>query len=145
MWLTDDFANGSDRGNLVRRVLHEHRPRWVVHFAAESHVDRSIDDPSPVVTTNLVGTFELLEASRRLVSGLDPAARSRFRFLQVSTDEVYGSLGETGLFHETTAYDPSSPYSATKAGADHLAQAWARTYGLPVLITNCSNNYGPRQ
>jgi dTDP-glucose 4,6-dehydratase len=140
------FVRGdvADRA-LVRRVLQEHRPQWVVHFAAESHVDRSIDDPSPVVTTNLVGTFELLEASRRLVAGLDPAARARFRFLQVSTDEVYGSLGETGLFHETTAYDPSSPYSATKAGADHLAQAWARTYGLPVLITNCSNNYGPRQ
>jgi dTDP-glucose 4,6-dehydratase len=140
------FVRGdvADRA-LVRRVLHEYRPLWVVHFAAESHVDRSIDDPSPVVTTNLVGTFELLEASRRLVRELDPAARDRFRFLQVSTDEVYGSLGETGLFHETTAYDPSSPYSATKAGADHLAQAYARTYGLPVLTTNCSNNYGPYQ
>ncbi len=138
------FVRGdvADRA-LVRRVMQEYRPQWVVHFAAESHVDRSIDDPSPVVTTNLVGTFELLEASRRLVAGLDPAARARFRFLQVSTDEVYGSLGETGLFHETTAYAPNSPYSATKAGADHLAQAWARTYGLPVLITNCSQQLWP--
>jgi len=129
----------------VRRAFREHRPTAVVNFAAESHVDRSIDDPGAFVRTNLTGTYELLEAARGLVSELPPDARAGFRFLHVSTDEVYGSLGEAGLFSETTPYAPNSPYSASKAGADHLVRAWQETYGLPTLITNCSNNYGPYQ
>jgi dTDP-glucose 4,6-dehydratase len=129
----------------VRGAFREHRPTAVVNFAAESHVDRSIDDPGAFVRTNLTGTYELLEAARGLVSELSPEARAGFRFLHVSTDEVYGSLGETGLFSETTPYAPNSPYSASKAGADHLVRAWQETYGLPALITNCSNNYGPYQ
>ncbi|RMH18190.1 MAG: dTDP-glucose 4,6-dehydratase [Acidobacteria bacterium] len=130
----------------VRRLFAEVRPTQVVNFAAESHVDRSIDAPDDFVRTNVHGTFELLEAARALYAELPPAARSGFRFLHVSTDEVYGSLGPAEApFTETTPYDPSSPYSATKAAADHLVQAYGRTYGLPVLITNCSNNYGPFQ
>jgi dTDP-glucose 4,6-dehydratase len=121
------------------------RPDAIMHLAAESHVDRSITGSAPFIETNIIGTWALLEASRVLLTSLAGAARERFRFLHVSTDEVFGSLGATGAFTETTPYDPSSPYSASKASADHLARAWHRTYGLPVVLTNCSNNYGPRQ
>ncbi|WP_322999542.1 dTDP-glucose 4,6-dehydratase [Castellaniella sp.] len=126
------------------RTLARHRPDAVMHLAAESHVDRSIDGPAAFVQTNLVGTYTLLEAVRRYWNGLDANARQAFRFHHISTDEVYGDLaGTTDLFTETTAYAPSSPYSASKAGSDHLVRAWHRTYDLPVLVTNCSNNYGP--
>jgi len=140
------FVEGdiSDR-NCVDTLLRQHRPLWVVNFAAETHVDRSIDDPRPFVNTNIVGTSELLEASRRHWMELDPSSRSAFRFLHISTDEVYGTLGATGLFEETTPYSPNSPYAASKAGSDHLVRAYYETYGLPVVITNCSNNYGPFQ
>lgn len=128
------------------RVFAEHRPNAVLHLAAESHVDRSIDGPADFVQTNLVGTYQLLEAARQHHAGLGADDRDRFRFVHVSTDEVYGDLeGTEDLFREDTAYAPSSPYSATKAGSDHLARAWGRTFGLPVMVTNCSNNYGPRQ
>jgi dTDP-glucose 4,6-dehydratase len=120
-------------------------PDWVMHLAAESHVDRSIDGPGEFVQTNVLGTFTLLQAARAHFDSLAGSQRDAFRFLHVSTDEVYGSLGAEGLFTETTAYDPHSPYSASKAASDHLARAWADTYGLPVLVTNCSNNYGPYQ
>ena len=116
-----------------------------MHLAAESHVDRSIDGPGAFVQTNVIGTFNMLQAARAHFEGLTGEARANFRFLHVSTDEVYGSLGLEGLFSETTPYDPHSPYSASKAASDHLSRAWADTYGLPVLITNCSNNYGPFQ
>ncbi|MGO9109913.1 MAG: dTDP-glucose 4,6-dehydratase [Thermoguttaceae bacterium] len=129
----------------VDKAFVEHRPTAVVHFAAESHVDRSIDNPSQFVVTNVLGTFHMLDAALRFWSKLPEAEKSQFRFLHVSTDEVYGSLGPTGLFTEETPYDPSSPYSASKASADHLARAYHHTYGLPVLVTNCSNNYGPYQ
>ncbi|MEJ2502350.1 MAG: dTDP-glucose 4,6-dehydratase [Gemmatimonadota bacterium] len=129
----------------LRSVFEAHAPDSVLHLAAESHVDRSIDGPGEFIGTNVVGTFVLLEEARRHWQGLDPEARDRFRFLHVSTDEVFGTLGAEGRFHETTPYDPSSPYSASKAGSDHLVRAWNRTYGLPALITNCSNNYGPYQ
>jgi len=119
------------------------RPDRVMHLAAESHVDRSIASASSFVQTNVVGTFTLLDAARRYWEGLAQPAKDAFRFLHVSTDEVYGSLGAEGLFTESTPYDPSSPYSASKAASDHLAKAWARTYGLPVVVSNCSNNYGP--
>ena len=119
------------------------RPTHVMHLAAESHVDRSITGAADFIRTNVVGSFTLLEAARAYWAGLAPEAAASFRFLQVSTDEVYGSLGPEGLFAETTPYDPSSPYSASKAASDHLALAWMRTYGLPVVISNCSNNYGP--
>ncbi|HET8598650.1 MAG TPA: dTDP-glucose 4,6-dehydratase [Castellaniella sp.] len=126
------------------RVFATHRPDAVMHLAAESHVDRSIDGPAAFVQTNLVGTYTLLEAARRYWSGLDAGARAAFRFHHISTDEVYGDLAGTDeCFVETTPYAPSSPYSASKAGSDHLVRAWHRTYGLPVLVTNCSNNYGP--
>ena len=125
---------------LLRRLFAEEPLDAVVNFAAESHVDRSIDGPAEFVHTNILGTFELLEAARHHAAG-----RSDFRFLHVSTDEVYGTLGADGLFSEETPYAPSSPYSASKAGADHLVRAWFHTYGLPALITNCSNNYGPFQ
>lgn len=121
------------------------RPDAIVHLAAESHVDRSISGSAPFIETNIIGTWALLEASRALLASLDAPAKERFRFLHVSTDEVFGSLGATGAFTEATPYDPSSPYSASKASADHLVRAWHRTYGLPVVLTNCSNNYGPRQ
>ncbi|MEM7479703.1 MAG: dTDP-glucose 4,6-dehydratase [Acidobacteriota bacterium] len=127
----------------VRRLLTEHSPQAIVNFAAESHVDRSIDDASAFIRTNIVGAFELLEATRRHLA--DAGDAESFRFLHVSTDEVYGSLGPTGLFHETTAYAPNSPYAASKASADHLVRAYHETHGLPALITNCSNNYGPFQ
>ncbi len=130
---------------VVDAVYREHRPNWVVNFAAESHVDRSIDGPRIFVRTNVLGVFEMLDAARQFYADLAAADRERFRFLQVSTDEVYGSLGATGLFHETTPYAPNSPYAASKAGGDHLVHAYHETFGLPVLITNCSNNYGPYQ
>ena len=129
----------------LRRIFLAEQPSAVLNFAAETHVDRSIDAPGEFVRTNLLGAFELLEASRALLAESSPAARDAFRFLHVSTDEVYGSLGPTGRFLENTAYEPNSPYSATKAGADHLVRAYHRTYGLPTLISNCSNNYGPYQ
>ena len=132
-------------GALVSKLLAEHRPTWLVNFAAESHVDRSIDGPGAFVQTNTVGAFELLDASRRWFADLSDAERRAFRFLHVSTDEVYGTLGPTGTFSETTPYAPNSPYAASKAGADHLVRAYHETYGLPALITNCSNNYGPFQ
>jgi dTDP-glucose 4,6-dehydratase len=129
---------------LVARLLDEHRPRAVVNFAAESHVDRSIHGPGDFIQTNVVGTFHLLEAVRGYWSGLAPADKAAFRFLHVSTDEVYGSLGPGDpAFRETHRYAPNSPYSASKAASDHLVRAWHHTYGLPVLTTNCSNNYGP--
>ena len=130
---------------LVKRLLDEHRPEAVINFAAESHVDRSIDGPGAFVQTNVVGTLILLERTRDYWKALDAPARDAFRFLHVSTDEVYGTLGDTGRFTETTPYAPNSPYSASKAASDHLVRAFHHTYGLPVLTTNCSNNYGPYQ
>jgi dTDP-glucose 4,6-dehydratase len=123
----------------------QYRPDGIIHLAAESHVDRSIHGPGDFIQTNVVGTYTLLEAARAYWSTLAEPARSAFRFHHVSTDEVFGSLGPTGLFDETTAYDPRSPYSSSKASSDHLVRAWQHTYGLPTLITNCSNNYGPYQ
>ncbi len=129
---------------LVERLLAEHQPRAVVNFAAESHVDRSIHGPGDFVQTNIVGTFNLLESVRGYWSGLPDADKAAFRFLHVSTDEVYGSLAKDDpAFAETNRYEPNSPYSASKAASDHLVRAWHHTYGLPVLSTNCSNNYGP--
>lgn len=125
----------------VDAIFDKYEPDAVLHLAAESHVDRSISGADVFVQTNVLGTFNLLEASRRFLAR--PSRRANFRFIHVSTDEVYGSLGDEGLFTETTPYDPSSPYSASKAASDHLAKAWFRTYGLPVIVTNCSNNYGP--
>ncbi|MEW4452452.1 dTDP-glucose 4,6-dehydratase [Bremerella sp. JC817] len=130
---------------LVSQLLIEHQPNVVINFAAESHVDRSIDGPEAFVETNVVGTFRLLEAVRVYWNGLAESQRAAFRFLHVSTDEVYGSLGATGKFTETTPYAPNSPYSASKAASDHFVRAYHHTYGLPVLTTNCSNNYGPFQ
>jgi dTDP-glucose 4,6-dehydratase len=130
---------------LVESLLCEHRPDAVVNFAAESHVDRSIEGPAAFVQTNVVGTLVLLEKTRDYWKSLDAARRDEFRFLHVSTDEVYGTLGETGRFTEETPYAPNSPYSASKAASDHLVRAFHHTYGLPVLTTNCSNNYGPYQ
>jgi dTDP-glucose 4,6-dehydratase len=140
------FVRGdiADR-DAVRRLFAEQRPAAVLNFAAESHVDRSIDDASAFIRTNVGGTFELLEAARRFAAELPAAEREAFRFLHVSTDEVYGSLGPTGLFTEESPYAPNSPYAASKAGADHLVRAFRETYGLPTLLTNCSNNYGPYQ
>jgi dTDP-glucose 4,6-dehydratase len=138
------FAEGDigDR-SLVADLLAEHRPDAVINFAAESHVDRSIDGPGAFIQTNVVGTLGLLEATRDYWKALDGEPREHFRFLHVSTDEVYGSLGDTGKFTETTPYAPNSPYSASKAASDHLVRAFHHTYGVPVLTTNCSNNYGP--
>ncbi|WP_184361010.1 dTDP-glucose 4,6-dehydratase [Xanthomonas euroxanthea] len=130
-------------GALVTRLLQEHQPDAVLNFAAESHVDRSIEGPGAFIQTNVVGTLALLEAVRDYWKALPDARREAFRFLHVSTDEVYGTLGETGKFTETTPYAPNSPYSASKAASDHLVRAFHHTYGLPVLTTNCSNNYGP--
>jgi len=135
-------ADIRDRAEMDR-LFAEFRPEGVMHLAAESHVDRSIASSGDFVETNITGTFVMLEAARAYWSGLPAQEKVAFRFLHVSTDEVYGSLGPEGLFHESTPYDPSSPYSASKAAADHLASAWARTYGLPVIVSNCSNNYGP--
>ena len=138
------FVHGDigDR-ELVAELLAEHRPDAIVNFAAESHVDRSIDGPAAFIQTNVVGTLALLEAARDYWKSLEDGTKDAFRFLHVSTDEVYGSLGETGKFTEETPYAPNSPYSASKAASDHLVRAFHHTYGLPVLTTNCSNNYGP--
>ena len=140
------FVRGdiADR-EAVRRAFAEHRPTAVLNFAAESHVDRSIDGPGAFVRTNVLGAFELLEAARVDLGRRPERERAGFRFIHVSTDEVFGSLGDEGRFREDTPYDPSSPYSASKAAADHLVRAWGRTYGLPAIVTNCSNNYGPYQ
>ncbi|WP_426955055.1 dTDP-glucose 4,6-dehydratase [Muricoccus radiodurans] len=127
----------------MRALFAAFAPDAVMHLAAESHVDRSIASAAPFIQTNVMGTFALLEAARALVAGYDAARRAAFRFLHVSTDEVFGSLGPTGAFTEATPYDPRSPYSASKAGSDHLARAWHETYGLNTIVTNCSNNYGP--
>jgi dTDP-glucose 4,6-dehydratase len=135
-------ANVCDR-EAMERAVSSFRPDRIMHLAAESHVDRSITGAADFIQTNVIGTFTLLEAARGYWASLDGATREQFRFLHVSTDEVYGSLGDEGLFHEDTPYDPSSPYSASKASSDHLAKAWNRTYGLPVVVSNCSNNYGP--
>lgn len=129
----------------MRQVLEAHRPQVLMHLAAESHVDRSIDGPGEFIQTNLVGTYTLLQAALGYYEGLPEAEREAFRFHHISTDEVYGTLGPEGLFREDTAYAPNSPYSASKAGSDHLVRAWHHTYGLPVIVTNCSNNYGPWQ
>ena len=127
------------------RIFAAHQPDAVLHLAAESHVDRSIDTPSTFIDTNIVGTFTLLQAARRYLDGLSPTRRDAFRFHHVSTDEVYGTLGADGAFHEETPYAPNSPYSASKAASDHLVRAWHHTFGLPMVLTNCSNNYGPYQ
>lgn len=140
------FVQGDIRDReQVLRLIEEHQPQCLINFAAESHVDRSIDSPGEFIMTNVVGTFELLEAFRGYWSAKSAREKESFRFLHVSTDEVYGSLGDEGRFTETTPYAPNSPYSASKAGADHLVRAYYHTYGLPVLTTNCSNNYGPFQ
>ena len=139
--VVEDIADAEAMNDVFERF----EPRAVMHLAAESHVDRSIDGPAAFIETNILGTYTLLEAARHHWRERDGEDTDTFRFLHVSTDEVYGELGDEGAFHETTPYDPSSPYSASKASADHLARAWHRTYGLPVLVTNCSNNYGPYQ
>lgn len=149
-----DSVSGSDRYQFsltdicdraaLDRVLSEYKPNIIMHLAAESHVDRSIDGPADFIETNIVGTYQLLEAAKQYYFSLDQKTQSSFRFHHISTDEVYGDLdGTEDLFTETTAYEPSSPYSASKASSDHLVRAWHRTYGLPVVLTNCSNNYGP--
>jgi dTDP-glucose 4,6-dehydratase len=129
----------------MESAFRQHRPDAIMHLAAESHVDRSIDGPAPFIDTNIRGTYVLLETARRYWRELEEPKRARFRFHNVSTDEVYGSLGPEGLFEEESPYQPNSPYSASKAAADHLARAWHHTYGLPVIVSNCSNNYGPCQ
>jgi dTDP-glucose 4,6-dehydratase len=134
-----DICNGAELGRLFDRF----RPAYVMNLAAESHVDRSIDAPAEFIQTNIVGTFTLLQEALRYWRALDSVGRQAFRFLHISTDEVYGSLGPEGAFTEAAAYAPNSPYSASKASSDHLVRAWHETYGLPTLITNCSNNYGP--
>ena len=128
--------------NLIDKLFLKYKFDVVVHFAAESHVDRSIDGPMNFIQTNIIGTLVMLESARKFIQDLKI---KNFRFIHISTDEVYGSLGKTGKFTEDTSYDPSSPYSASKASSDHIVRAWNRTYGLPILITNCSNNYGPYQ
>lgn len=137
-------ADLCDRAALGH-IFERHRPDAVIHLAAESHVDRSIDGPQAFIMSNVVGTFNLLEACRAHLAGLTESARAAFRLVHVSTDEVYGSLGEEGHFNEQSRYDPRSPYSASKAASDHLAAAWRHTFGVPTLITNCGNNYGPYQ
>ncbi len=129
----------------IEALFREFQPDIVMHLAAESHVDRSITGPADFIQTNIVGTYVMLEAARKYWSGLDEADKGRYRFHHISTDEVYGSLGDEGLFTEESIYDPSSPYSSSKASSDHLVRAWERTYGLPAIVTNCSNNYGPYQ
>ena len=130
---------------IVHSILKKYNPDVVVNFAAESHVDRSIDQPAEFIKTNVLGTFNLLHESNNWMKNLNELKRSNFRFIHISTDEVYGSLGKKGKFSENTRYDPSSPYSASKASSDHLARSWYKTYNFPVIITNCSNNYGPYQ
>jgi dTDP-glucose 4,6-dehydratase len=137
-------ADINDVGRM-RAILGDAKPDAVMHLAAESHVDRSIQGPGAFIRTNVLGTQVLLEAVRHVYEGYDLDKRTRFRFVHISTDEVFGSLGEEGFFNEQTRYDPRSPYSASKAASDHLVRAWGHTYGLPTLIANCSNNYGPRQ
>lgn len=139
--IVEDIRNAA----AMTAIIAQERPDHVFHLAAETHVDRSISGPADFLETNVTGTFNLLQAARAYWSGLSGAERAAFRFVHVSTDEVYGSLGTDGQFNEATAYDPSSPYSASKAASDHFAKAWHRTYGLPVIISNCSNNYGPYQ
>src|SRR5579864_9488814 len=139
-----EVADVADR-TAVERVFRKHEPEAVMHLAAETHVDRSIDRPDDFIHTNLAGTFTLLEAARGYWDGLKGGARKKFRLHHISTDEVFGSLGPEGRFTEETAYRPNSPYAASKTGADHLVRAWHKTYGLPVVTTNCSNNYGPWQ
>lgn len=129
--------------DLLSKVFHEFKPDKIMHLAAESHVDRSITGPSEFITTNIIGTYSMLEEALKYYQGLDEIKKKTFLFHHISTDEVYGELGETGLFTEETPYDPSSPYSASKASSDHLVRAWGRTFKLPVIVTNCSNNYGP--
>lgn len=150
----DDLAENQEyrflRGDIcdagdMTAAFEEFKPQWVMHLAAESHVDRSIDGPGEFIRTNVMGTFNMLQAARAFFEKLSEEEKSIFRFHHISTDEVYGSLGETGMFEETTSYDPHSPYSASKASSDHLVRAWRDTYGLPTLVTNCSNNYGPYQ
>ena len=136
-----DIANETE----MSKVVELYRPRWIVNFAAESHVDRSIDDPYPFIHTNVTGTLVLLDTVRRFLKQVPAEEQQDFRFLHVSTDEVYGTLGANGLFTEETPYAPNSPYSASKAGADHLVRAYFHTYGVPTIITNCSNNFGPYQ
>jgi dTDP-glucose 4,6-dehydratase len=132
-------------GAAIAAILTRHQPDAIIHLAAESHVDRSIDKPAAFIETNIVGTYTMLEAARAYWQTLESARKAAFRFHHVSTDEVFGSLGETGRFDETTAYHPNSPYAASKASSDHLARAWHHTFGLPVVLTNCTNNYGPWQ
>ena len=134
-----DICNGP----ALRQLFDQYQPRYVMNLAAESHVDRSIDGPGEFIQTNILGTFTILQEALRYWRSLDRSAHEQFRFHHISTDEVYGSLGAEGLFTETTAYAPSSPYSASKASSDHLVRAWHETYGLPTIVTNCSNNYGP--
>ena len=141
---TFEHVNICDRTE-VDRVFQQHQPDAIMHLAAESHVDRSIDGPAAFIETNIVGTYNLLDVAKKYGDKLTGEKKDHFRFHHVSTDEVYGDLEETGYFTEETAYEPSSPYSASKASSDHLVRAWHRTYGLPVVITNCSNNYGPYQ
>jgi dTDP-glucose 4,6-dehydratase len=148
--IADDPRYHFERGDIcdaaaVRRLFDQHQPRVILHLAAETHVDRSIDAPAEFIQTNIVGTSVLLTEARRYWMTLPADRAAAFRFVHVSTDEVYGSLGEGGHFTEDSPYDPSSPYSASKASADHLVRAWHRTYGLPTIVTNCSNNYGPYQ
>lgn len=131
--------------DAMQAAFADFKPQWVMHLAAESHVDRSIDGPGEFIRTNVMGTFSLLQAARAFYESLPVDEKEVFRFHHISTDEVYGSLGETGMFTETTSYDPHSPYSSSKAASDHLVRAWHDTYGLPTLVTNCSNNYGPYQ
>jgi dTDP-glucose 4,6-dehydratase len=137
-------ADICDRAAL-HAIFERYRPTAALHLAAETHVDRSITGADAFLETNIIGTYRLLEAAKYYYASLAPDAQSRFRFVHVSTDEVYGSLGPTGRFREDTPYQPSSPYSASKAASDHLAHAWHKTYGLPVIVSNCSNHYGPYQ
>ncbi len=131
--------------SLIKSLLDHHQPHGIFHLAAESHVDRSIDGAAPFIQTNIMGTYNLLEQANRYYKTLKGDKKKRFRFIHVSTDEVYGELGQSGYFTEKSPYDPHSPYSASKASSDHLVRAWCRTYGFPAVITNCSNNYGPYQ
>ena len=131
--------------SLLEKLFNDFQPNYVVHLAAESHVDRSIQNPINFIYTNIIGTYNLLEISRKYWFALNSKDRQQFKFHHISTDEVFGSLPDTGLFNEDSPYDPSSPYSASKAGSDHLVRSWNRTYGLPIVISNCSNNYGPYQ
>ena len=140
------FVNGDIKNSKkISSAINEFNPNIIINFAAESHVDRSIDGPKEFIETNIIGTYELLQSSLSYFSGLSDNNKSKFKFIHVSTDEVYGSLGHEGRFKETTPYNPSSPYSASKASSDHLVNAWYHTFDLPTIITNCSNNYGPYQ